>query len=88
MSDKILIDGGFFTVASRHKKKGDATVRATVAKKTGLFKEVRVAKSRGEHVVAVRGSARDPTNISAESLRKETGLPETIKYNRRTGRII
>jgi hypothetical protein len=85
--DKIIIGGEMFAVASRHKRKGDAIAHANLTSRSGLFKDVKVVESRGEHVVGVRGVARDPTTLTPQGLRQELGLPKTVTYNRRTGRI-
>lgn len=95
MTEKIFINGEMYTIFEHHRQKAIATARAEVARRSGLFKSIRVQElpkshlnyKNGKWVIAIRGVARDLTNVTAQSLIKETGAPKNIEFNRRTGQL-
>lgn len=84
---RINISGKIYHVEGAYSKKGDATVRATLAKKTRLFASVRVVPHEGKYLLCVRGVARDLTGVTGKSLMKECGEKSgKLCYDRNTGR--
>lgn len=91
---RIFIDGEIYSIFKQFARKGDAKAAAEIARRTGLFKHIRVVETPKTHPnykekysVAVRGVARDVSNITAKQLMKETNAPKNVEYDRRTGKI-
>jgi hypothetical protein len=94
MITKIPVDGEIYSIFKQFARKGDAKAAAEITRRTGLFKHVRVVETpkyhpdyKEKYSVAVRGVARDVSNITAKQLMKETNAPKNVEYNRRTGKI-
>jgi len=94
--DKLMIGGEMYHIFKHYTIKAEAKAYAEVARRTGLFKSIRVHElpkthplhKNGKYILAVRGVARDLKGVSAESLMKETRAPKKIEYNKRTGKIV
>jgi len=95
MTEKLMIGGEMYHIFKHYTVKADAKAYAEVARRSGLFKNIRVhelPKSHplhfhGKYVLAVRGVTRDVKGLSAESLMKEIKAPKRIEYSKRTGKI-
>ena len=95
MSDKMMIGGEMYHIFKHYTVKADAKAYAEVARRTGLFKSIRVQELpkthplhfHGKYVLAVKGVARDLKGLSAASLMKEIKAPKRIEYSKRTGKI-
>ena len=85
--EKIFVAGELYAIEGKYPRKGDAVVRANIARKTKLFKSVRVIKHDNKYLVCVRGVNRDLKGLTAKKLSEETGLKGTLEYDRRTGRM-
>jgi hypothetical protein len=84
---RINLGGKIYHVEGTYSKKGDAVVRADIAKRTKLFASVRVVPREGKYLLCVRGVVRDLTNVTAKSLMRETGEKSgKLCYDRTTGR--
>lgn len=94
MIEKIMVGDEMYSIFEHQSRKAVATAHAEIARRTGMFKSVRVVEvgkthpyyKKGKYVVAVRGVARVPTE-SASEMRKRLGAPERVEFNRRTGKI-
>jgi hypothetical protein len=93
-SPKMFIDGEVYSIFKQFSRKGDAKAASEIARRTGLFKHIRVVETPKQHPfykekysVAVRGVARDVSNLTASQIMKETNAPKNIEYDRRTGKI-
>jgi hypothetical protein len=95
MSDKLIIGGEMYHIFKHYTVKADAKAYAEVARRTGLFKKIRVHElpknhplhGGGKYVLAVRGVVRDVSGLTAASLAKEIGAPKRIEYSKRNGKI-
>jgi hypothetical protein len=80
-SPRINIGGKIFFIFDQYKTKSEATKKANLARRTGLFEHVRVVLMPVQHpaykakyAIACRGSKRDPNSVSAKQLAREQGL--------------
>jgi hypothetical protein len=92
--EKIMVGDEMYSIFEHQTRKAVATAHAEIARRTGMFKSVRVIEvgkthpyyKQGKYVVAVRGVAYVPKE-SASEMRKRLGAPERVEFNSKTGKI-
>ena len=88
--EKIMVGDEMYSIFEHQTRKAVATAHAEIARRTGMFKSVRVIEvgkthpyyKQGKYVVAVRGVTRDVSNTTAEQIMKETGAPKRVEWDR------